>query len=56
VDVVVWWDAERGHAVHGLAQSGATNVRHHSVDSEAALRAFAEAVGLPEHGLVIGRP
>jgi hypothetical protein len=56
VEIVAWWDAERRHAVHGVAQGGATNFRHRSVDSEAGLRAFAEEVGFPAHGLVIGRP
>lgn len=56
VEIVAWWDAERSHAVHGVAQGGATNFRHRSVGSEAALRNFAEEVGFPAHGLVIGRP
>jgi hypothetical protein len=55
-ELLVWWDADSGYAVEGFAQGPETNWRACEVaDVGAALR-FAEAVGFPTHGVIVGRP
>lgn len=55
VEVVVCYDAQRGHHSHAVAQGPQTNYRQGSfTERDAALR-FAQEIGFPEHGLIVGR-
>lgn len=55
-ELVLWWDAELGYAVEGFVQGPETNWRSGEVtDIEGALR-FAQEIGFPDHGVIVGRP
>lgn len=55
VEVVVGFDAQTGRHFHASAQGPRTNYRQISVSSWDHAQAFAELIGFPEHGLIIGR-
>lgn len=55
-ELLCWWDHERGYAVYASQGSSDTNYAHREVGSLEEGRAFARAAGLPEHGLILGRP
>ncbi|MBU3694475.1 MAG: hypothetical protein FGM40_06555 [Rhodocyclaceae bacterium] len=55
-ELLVWWDAEAGYAVEGFAQGPETNWRALEVADVDAARRFADAVGFPGHGILVGRP
>ncbi|MCV2359811.1 hypothetical protein LNV08_12600 [Paucibacter sp. TC2R-5] len=56
VEVVVCFDAASGQHVHAAAQGPSTNYRQASVSSWPQASAFAEQIGFPGHGLIVGRP
>lgn len=55
-ELLLCWDAELGYAVEGFAQGPETNWRSAEVQDVDAATKFAEAVGFPKHGLIVGRP
>jgi len=55
-ELLVWWDAEAGYAVEGFVQGPETNWRTAEVVDLDAARHFLAEVGLPGHGVIVGRP
>jgi hypothetical protein len=55
IEVVVWHDAKRDRHVHAAAQGPQTNFRQLSAGRLEDALTFAERIGFPEHGLIVGR-
>lgn len=55
-EVLVWWDAETGHSVHAAVQGPETNYAQTSATDLTQALAFADRVGFPSHGVIVGHP
>jgi len=56
MEVLAWWDAQTGHAVHAMVQGAETNYAQQQVEGLDAGLAFAARSRFPAHGLIVGRP
>ncbi len=55
-EVLAWWDAELGYAVHAMEQGLQTNFSQTRAQSIEGARAFASEAGFSSHGVIVGRP
>lgn len=56
LEIVVWFDRATGRHVHAAAQGPQTNYRQQEALRLDEVLSFAEAVGFPSHGVIVGRP
>lgn len=56
VEIVCGWDAERGQAVHAVAQGPQPAYRQGQFTDLAEALDWARALGFPQQGLIVGKP
>ena len=54
--MLAWWDDELGYGIHAVEQGPDTNYAQTTAECVEAALAFADKIGFPDHGMVVGKP
>lgn len=54
-EVLAFWDAELNYAIYGWVQGAQTNYNHTTVTTMQQAQQFANRIGFPLHGIIVGQ-